>query len=272
MASIYDYKDYREILRDELARRTRQNSQYSQGAFARDIGIRPSRLCEILHGKQGISGTVARTIARKIQFNQREARYFVDLVESCHGRSRAAREAAAQRLEAMALERRPQPLAQKFTGDWYHYALLELMKLPIYQSSPTWISRALGISIEQVDAAIHDLIEAGLVERRDKILKPIADSLSAKVGAQARAQMALDLLYRNHLKAFAPAEASSENWSEGVLLGIPAGRLEEARALLESFITSLKGLSEGHEGQDIYCMSTHLFRISEAPLEDEEYH
>lgn len=98
MASIFSYSDYRDWLRAELSRRLSQNASYSQGAFARDLGLRPSRLCEILQRKQGLSADYARRLAARLALTSQESEYFIDLVVSRHGRSRAARQAAEMRM------------------------------------------------------------------------------------------------------------------------------------------------------------------------------
>src|SRR2546430_13739191 len=54
--------DYRRVLRKELESRCRTSPRYSLRAFARDLKISPSRLSEILSGKQGLSRAAARGI------------------------------------------------------------------------------------------------------------------------------------------------------------------------------------------------------------------
>ena len=98
MVRFFDHSDYRDILRDEFARRASANASYSQSAFSRDIAIAPSRLCEVLGEKQGLSVSVAQKICDKLGYRSLERNYFLDLVVSVHGRSRAAREAAIRRL------------------------------------------------------------------------------------------------------------------------------------------------------------------------------
>jgi len=93
--------DYREILTREFLKRNRANPRYSQHAFARLIGLGPSRLSEILSGKDGLSHARARSVAEKLRPGPEEARLFVDLAEARHARSRLAREAARARLAGL---------------------------------------------------------------------------------------------------------------------------------------------------------------------------
>lgn len=72
---------YRTIIQEELNFRIRTNSSYSLRAFARDIGINPSQLSDVLKNKIGISSKKALIVANKLGLNQREAILFKSLVE-----------------------------------------------------------------------------------------------------------------------------------------------------------------------------------------------
>jgi plasmid maintenance system antidote protein VapI len=87
-------------LQEAFERRIAKNSRYSLRAFARSLGISPSRLCEILKGKQGLSVAWAEKIATRLKFEKEKKRQFCDLVEAEHSRSEARRRLAKQRLEA----------------------------------------------------------------------------------------------------------------------------------------------------------------------------
>lgn len=164
---IFQYHDYRDILKNELIRRTKQNPNYSQGAFARDIAISPSRLSEILSGKQGMSVKVAIGIAKGLRFNAEEQEFFGTLVECQHGRSRLARETARLRLEKFRHRRRFLPMREdlfKTLSSWYHLAILELQKLDEFQLDASWIAKQLDITVDEAAEAIRCLQKLELLK------------------------------------------------------------------------------------------------------------
>ena len=55
--------DFREVLKQVLQKRAGNNPSYSQRAFARDLGISPSTLSEVLKGRYGLSEKKSREIA-----------------------------------------------------------------------------------------------------------------------------------------------------------------------------------------------------------------
>ncbi len=59
-------KNYRDYLRRELEQRVQQDPRYSLNRFARDLDLAPSRLSEVLSGKQGLSRAIAERISHHI--------------------------------------------------------------------------------------------------------------------------------------------------------------------------------------------------------------
>ena len=92
-------KDYRLILKQEHHGRVSFNRRYSLRAFARDLGLAPSRLCEIFHYKQGLSRDAAGRIADRLGYDGDRKSYFLDLVTASHARNKKDRENAQNRLK-----------------------------------------------------------------------------------------------------------------------------------------------------------------------------
>lgn len=106
-ATILSYTDYRAFLRDELSRRQARNARYSLRSFARDLGLAPPRLSDILRGRYGLSGAAAAELAARLRMSEEESFHFRDLAEAEHGRSRLARENARLRLKRAVIQEGP---------------------------------------------------------------------------------------------------------------------------------------------------------------------
>src|SRR4051812_32553988 len=91
---------YRDTLKNELERRARANLRYSLRAFARDLGMPPSRLSDVLNGVHGISPQRGETLAKKLKLDGLVREEFVASVIAAHGRSATQRSAARTRLAA----------------------------------------------------------------------------------------------------------------------------------------------------------------------------
>lgn len=163
--------NYRGILREELESRCQQNPRYSLRAFARDLEIAPSRLSEILNGKQGLSREAADAIAKKLGYSAEYREYFCDLVGAVHARSKVEKEASKLRL--MQYQNREEdyyiiPMdAFKIISEWYHLAIVELTKIEGFKNDTGWIARKLGIQPIQVELAIERLLRLNILRRED---------------------------------------------------------------------------------------------------------
>lgn len=169
--------DYKTILKEELASRCRQNPRYSLRAFARDLKLAPSRLSEVLSGKQGLSRPAAERIAKALGYAPGDIERFCDLVESLHARSKKNRDSARLRLKKVggdSTEIQLQADTVKLIADWYHFAILELTNIDGFRSESKWIAKRLGISEFEAQLALDRLQRLNLITqgRRDKTEPP----------------------------------------------------------------------------------------------------
>lgn len=166
---LFEQTDYRAVLRDELARRQTKNHNYSQRAFARDLGIGPNRLSEILAGKQGLSAGYARQVAGGLNLEGVAADYFCELVRERHARSQRERQLAKDQREQLSRQVQYHELKLevfRLISDWPHLAIVELSKLPGFQPKAAWIARRLGRPETEVKEMLHRLEKVGLLTRK----------------------------------------------------------------------------------------------------------
>jgi uncharacterized protein (TIGR02147 family) len=164
--------DYREQLKQELEARTLRNPKYSLRAFARDLGLSPSRLSHVLSGHFGLSKIAAETVAQKLGLSNDEQRYFCDLVESAHARSPVKKKLAKQRVKARLTAVTPMSAdAFAAVSAWYHFAIMECLDLPPSELSVESIAKSLDIKAEQVKTALERLVRLGLVKKEGRNFK-----------------------------------------------------------------------------------------------------
>ena len=179
-------RDFREFLKSELAQRFKRNPRYSMRAFARDLNLSSARLSDILHHQKGMSRAVAIDVAKRLSLNTGEQEWFADLVEKDHGRSKLARAAADARLKkknetAILGANEEDSLASTDTAldiyyltldcfraveDWYHMAVLQILKLKGPKKNPEEIAKRLNLSIYEVRDALDRLERLKLVVKR----------------------------------------------------------------------------------------------------------
>jgi len=263
---ILDYTDYRQILNFELEKRQKFNSSYSLRAFARDLMISPSRVSEVLSGKQGLSLLSAKKIAKQLQYNKCETEYFVDLVLTVHARSKLEKDSARIRLSRFkkTSEREMALNVFEIISRWEHFAIMEVLQLKNAKSNSSWISEKLNLSQDYVDECIRRLLKVGLLVKENKKLKRVDDSLfiwpsdvssdSIKNYHKNVQLKSLEVLY---LVPLEKREYSS------VIMPVNKRSLPEIKKLIKDFTLKLnKVVTEENDFDDVYYFSSQFFPIT----------
>lgn len=259
--------DYKVILKEELAARCRQNPRYSLRAFARDLKLAPSRLSEILSGKQGLSRAAAEKVAKSLGYASAESIRFCDLVEAVHARSRQGREDAKVRLKRLALPPAGYQLqldAFKAIADWYHFGILELTLVKDFKSDPKWIGKRLGISEFEVQLALDRLSRLGLITRkRDKIIvvHPEGDVFADISSESVRKFHAQIMAKAKEALFMRPIE---ELKFQSDILAIDKSQMAEAKAAINDFKHRFcKRMGESGVKDSLYCLAVQFFELGE---------
>jgi uncharacterized protein (TIGR02147 family) len=259
--------DYRMILREELAARCRQNPRYSLRAFARDLKLAPSRLSEILNGKQGMSREVAHRVAITLGYAVSEADRFCDLVEAMHARSRVGRETAKVRLKKHELPSEKFQLqldAFKAIADWYHFGILELTNVTGFKSDAKWIGKKLGISEFEAQLAIERLARLGLVQWKGDKLRltheqgHVPDDIPSDSIKKFHSQILLKAKDALYMQSVEEREFGSE------ILSIDRSMLPEAKKAIREFSHKFcKKMGEAETKDGLYCLAVQFFDLGE---------
>jgi uncharacterized protein (TIGR02147 family) len=266
---IFDRGDYRSILKERLAQRQQRNRAYSLRAFARDVGLSPSRLSEVLSGKHALSPAKAGAVAARLGLSESEQAFFADLVEAASSRSAHAREKAARRVEEARSEAMGDDLAPDrfaLVSKWHHFALVELAKLRDFKPRVPWIAGALGISAEAARTAVARLVRLGFLARRGKALvvtTPRTRTRSATPSAAIRDYQGQLLAKASEALEF---QGIDERDVSSVVLAIDADRLDAARERLAAFRRDFAAeFAKQQGGTSVYCLAVQLFRLDKLP-------
>jgi len=157
--------DHTAYVRQELELRQKRRMQYSMRAFARDLEISPSFLCEFLAGRQGVSKARAAWISDKIKLSEDQREHFWDMLQARFAPSVHIKSASAYRVQQRAKSPTSHLSLERFhlIADWYHFALLELLELPNAPTDNEALAKLLDISALEVEGAIRRLELLGLL-------------------------------------------------------------------------------------------------------------
>jgi uncharacterized protein (TIGR02147 family) len=160
------FKTFEGYLSNVLETRQLKNPAYTISAFARQLGLPPSRLSEILKGKIGISVKRAMDIADTLKLSEKDKEFFVHLVQAEHDRNPLQRQKAQDKISDF--YDKYTPLEEGKISNWYHLALLELIGLDENLATEELASK-LGLSPDMADISIGELLAMGAIIKSETL-------------------------------------------------------------------------------------------------------
>ncbi|MBI3406181.1 MAG: TIGR02147 family protein [Acidobacteria bacterium] len=245
----------RSFLQQELARRCAKNPQYSLRAFARQLGMDHSTLSQVLRRKRALTPEVIRKLGARLRLDRASVSSFVE-----HERQFGAGPSSAQR-EVQQLTHDTVNLV----SDWYHYAILELVRLKEFRPDTRWIARVLGITTDEVNVALQRLIRLGMLDMRSR--KEWVDSSGDTAASfddftHAAIQHLSEQVRKLSLSAVRGVPAGYREHSS-TTLAVSTVRLPEALERIARFRRELAGLLERDaERDDVYQLEINLFPVT----------
>jgi uncharacterized protein (TIGR02147 family) len=258
--------DYREILKDELLLRCKNNSLYSLRSFARFLMMEPGQLSRVINRKKNISLATARLIAERLFTEEKRKNLFLDLVEYNLAKKEQAKELAYKRI-AKKLRNQPEINLQldalEVISNWYHLPILELSEILGTDFKSTKVAFFLGISEIEARSAIGRLISVGLLKKngesyqRTHTVLNTATDIPSKYIRQFHQQMIS--------KSLASVEGQSvdERYLRGKTISIAKKDLPKFKELVEEFMSQVTDLNENskRDKDSVYQINLQMFDL-----------
>ena len=266
------------FLKEELSRRVERNPSYSLRAFARDIELSPSRLSEVMSGKHGISRSSARIICKSLGLAQGKVEYWCDVVDAQFARCDSQRALAARRLKKASLA----PELYEFSGDeftliadWYHLAILELMKVDSFQPSISWVASKLKIPQQTAFEAIGRLERLELISIDDEGAWHLVvgrSSVNDRVSPEAMRMFHTQILAKaaSSLTEFPRAERNLQ----AIVSAVSTQGYREITEAMRDFQSRVIEISQKYQGKEkVIAFAMQAFPLAELNEEtDDQVH
>ncbi|MBN1758737.1 MAG: TIGR02147 family protein [Chitinispirillaceae bacterium] len=172
MAVIFNYFDYREYLKDDLAKRKGRSPGFSLRSMAAKLDISSSTLIRIFNGKRNISENLLPKFISFLGFRSKEAEYFTHLVHFCQSRSERLRLKEYNALVQLRSEKTKtvSDAEHALYDEWYFSAVRELLRIYPFDGDYQALSRMLEppITMHEAKRAVRLLVRLGFVKRNGK--------------------------------------------------------------------------------------------------------
>lgn len=267
--SLFHQTDYREILKGELSTRLISNRPYSLRAFARDLQLSAATISHVLSGRKGLSVATAHKIAQSLGLNHLETEYFCALVAAETARSETERKQAQKTIkeyhrEGLETSRAIELQLDAFRviSEWYHLPIIELFKTNP-KLKPRMISKRLQISEIEISLAIGRLQRLGLIEHLSSGYRIPKELLFVKDNVPSDAIKKFHAQILEKAKNALIAQSIDERYFRSVCFPLKVKNIDKAQHDIKTFFEDFLAKHSVPEGDEIYSLSTQLFRLTE---------
>ncbi len=258
--------NYRNVLRNEFERRHRLQAGYSLRRYARDLGVSPAQLSQVLNGKRGLSERAAGRMAEAMGYTKREVDLFRDLVTSAEHRNEARRQAAMTRVQAQAAQSAYKPLeldAFQMISDWYHMAILQLISIKGFRPDPVWIAARLGIGVIEASSALQRLTRLGFISIRGGTQVQVKEPSLATPDVPSEAIRTFHRQIMEKALAALETQPTHERDFGSILMSVRREDIPEAKKWLQEFRRKFCADLEKETDKDaVFCLSTQFFSLT----------
>jgi len=140
----------RKLLQQEFIRRSKKNPSYSMRAFSNFLQMDQSNLTKVLGGQRNLSKKLTLQVYEKL------------------GVDPASMPAVIQRTQNQDQFQNLEDTEFAIISEWYHFAILELLKTKFPVNDTHAVAEKLSITLEEATQAFDRLQSVGLI-RKDRI-------------------------------------------------------------------------------------------------------
>lgn len=248
--------DFRSLLQEQLIIRCRKNPSYSLRSFAKHLSVSHSALTEMLSGKRAITKKSMEKLGLALGLSLAEIQNYQE-APTTNQTEKVQQQAAYQQLTIDQFA---------IMSDWYHYAILELIKIEGFPHTTQDFARALGITKSEANIAVERMFRVGLLEDTHGRLKEInggfATNISGTLTSAGSKKLQKQILEQS-IEALMTLPIDVRNHTS-MTMAIDPKLLPEAIERIKKF---RRELSEFLETQgtpsEVYQMSLSLFPITQ---------
>lgn len=238
--TIYDYTDYRDIIRDFYLEKKNGNSRYSYSVLGQAIGLNASHVFCIVEKKRNLPVRCVPAVKKVLGLTGRAARYFDFLLAA----SRTKSEKTKTEILAKAFQLRDvktHSLAdkeQKYLSDWWTPVIRALIEVNQGRVDAKEISDSLepSIEVEKVQESIDILQELGFIQNLGNGRVKLADAhinIAGEQRAQAIRQFQANVMQigARSLNTIAPADRDIST----LTMAVDQQGFEDIKAMIQEF-------------------------------------
>lgn len=248
---------YRKKLKEDFSRRNRINKSYSLRAYARDLGIHPATLSQVLLGKRALPPKNADQIIDRLKLGAKERTLF--------------KESIRQKRDLLDTIKIPDSENQfildesyyQIIAEWEHYAVLSLFDCMDFRPTLMEISERLDIPKTRAEVVVDNLLACGLLERaKNKTLiktQPQVRTTEDVISPALRASHRENLEIAGHKLDTVPTELRDFS---SIMVAMSDDKIPEVKIIIREFRNKLAQLLKNGRKDKVYQLAIQFYPLT----------
>ena len=260
MKQLIDQNYIRNLVKDHISNAKKKNPLFSMRAFAKKTGISVGGLSSFLSSKSDYSLEMLEKIVNAIVNSPEERKdilkeFNVNLLDKIKSRTQSSNyDYRVLKEEELS-----------FIKDWYHYALLFLIRTSDFRLDILWISKRLGISSNEVELALARLIQLNLITINDDSSVTCTDNVIKT--SDDVANQPLKIMHKQML--FLASQSLDKDPVDvrditSLTLPINTKNLPKAKEILRKCQDDLMAILPDHEMNEVYHVLFSLYPVTKS--------
>lgn len=269
--SIFNYNDYRSLLRDLFEFHRKRLRHFTFRYFSKKAGLSsPSALKEVMDGKKNLTQRSILQFAIGFNLNKSETEYFTNLVYFNQSQDEKEKNRYYKELLRLQQNHKGKTLTAsqyEYYSNWYNSAIRELACTKDFKNDPDWIAGKLipGIKPSEAKKAVELLLSLGLLtEKEDGTLKqdspkleadPDVSSLSIRNFNRSMIQLGSEAIERHD---------QEQREISGLTLGVSRECGREIKAMIREFKKQVLNyaVNDARPADSVYQLNFQFFPLT----------
>ncbi len=256
-AVLMEQAYYLKKLKEDFSKRQRGNAAYSLRSYARDLGLPPSTLSQVLLGKRPLPLKNSNRVVEKIRLNAKERTLFIDSlgkkhitldqIKIGHGDDRFILDETYFQIIA----------------EWEHYAALILFDCGDFDRTTVSIQKRLGITKVRAEVVVENLLKYGMLSIDE-------DGLLVRTHSRFRTteDVASHALRTSHRETLEIAQTKLEEVAvelrdfSSLMVAIDLDKLPEAKIVIREFRQKMSELLKTGKRSEIFQLAIQFYPLT----------
>ncbi|MGE3609534.1 MAG: DUF4423 domain-containing protein [Bacteriovoracaceae bacterium] len=249
-------------IKEEFSRKQRTNAQYSLRAYARDLGMHPSTLSQVMKGNRPLPLRNSPGVINSLKLGPKDKTLFME--------SLYRRKTSLDNIEIEPLDERfmLDESYYKTLAEWEHFAVLELYEIANFKATTEDIAKKLKITLNRAEVVVNNLLnsgllkidEAGNLERTHSAVKTTEDVKSQALIESHKETLTMGI---NKLEE---VEIELRDFSS-TTVAIDLEKLMEAKTIIREFRQKMSALLKDGHKTDLYQLAIQFFPLTDSKSE-----